>query len=151
VDSLLKLLVLQGPNLNLLGQRQPEIYGGATLADVEREMDDLAHTLGVTLEHFQSNLEGELVQRIQDAVSTKIDGIVVNAGGFTHTSVALRDAFLATDIPFVEVHISNLQAREPFRHESLLADLSKGVVMGFGVFGYLLALRGLIKQLREAV
>jgi len=144
-------LVLQGPNLNLLGQRQPEIYGQETLADIECALDSLAEELAVTLEHFQSNLEGELVQRVQLAAQDGVEGVLINAGGFTHTSVSLRDVFLATSLVFVEVHISNLTARESFRRESLLSDLAGGVVMGFGTGGYRLALRGLVGVLSDRV
>ena len=145
------MLVLQGPNLNLLGQRQPEVYGRQTLEMVSERLDEIAADLQVELVHYQSNLEGELVTRIQRAHADGMAGAIVNAGGFTHTSVALRDAFAATQLPFVEIHISNLQAREPFRHESLLADMAIGVVMGFGTYGYELALHGLFTTLRTRV
>ena len=145
------ILVLQGPNLNLLGQRQPDIYGSATLSDVQRSLDAAAGTLGVSLEHFQSNVEGELVEKIQDASKDGYAGALINAAGYTHTSVAIRDALLATSLPFVEVHISCISAREAYRHTSLLSDLAQGVVMGFGVSGYELGLRGLIQQLNSPV
>jgi len=145
------ILVLQGPNLNMLGQRQPDVYGTSTLADVQQSLDTAARACGVILEHFQSNVEGELVQKIQEASEAGCSGALINAGGYTHTSVAIRDALLATSLPFVEVHISCISAREAFRHTSLLSDLARGVVMGFGVSGYELALRGLINGLNSPV
>lgn len=144
-------LVLQGPNLNLLGQRQPDVYGTKTLPELEAHLDDVALELGVRLVHYQSNVEGELVQRIQEASAAGLSGALINAGGYTHTSVAIRDALLATSLPFVEVHISCVLARESFRHTSLLADLAIGVVMGFGVSGYEWGLKGLIQSLNSPV
>lgn len=138
---------MNGPNLGLLGTREPEVYGRATLADVNRTLDGLAVTLGVVLEHFQSEHEGMLVERVHQASREGVAGAVVNAAGYTHTSVALRDAFLGTGLPFVEIHVSNVYAREEFRHRSLLADVSRGVVVGFGPAGYELALRGLVGRL----
>jgi 3-dehydroquinate dehydratase-2 len=150
-EPLLDILVLQGPNLNLLGRREPTVYGDDSLNDVQVALDALAKELGVQLTHFQSNLEGELIQSVQEVSVAGFSGALVNAGGFTHTSVALRDAFSATRLPFVEVHISHVLKREPFRHQSLLADLSVGLVMGFGIEGYCLGLRGLTKHLQSAV
>ena len=146
----MKLLVLQGPNLNLLGTRQVDIYGSCTLAEIQARLDLLAAELGVTLAHFQSNLEGELVERVQKAKNDGVDGVVVNAAAYTHTSVALRDAFLSTRLSFVEVHLSNVHAREAFRQKSLLSDISGGVIVGLGPRGYELALRGLVDGLRES-
>lgn len=140
--------VLHGPNLNLLGRREPEVYGTDTLADVDAKMRDEASALGVEVESFQSNVEGVLVDWIQNAAG-RVDGFVVNAGAYTHTSVALRDALVGVGRPFVEVHLSNLQAREPFRHESLLAPKAVGAIMGFGVNSYRLGLQGLVSYLRE--
>lgn len=134
------LLFLNGPNLNLLGTREPQVYGARTLADIERELADAAAAAGVKAAFFQSNHEGALVDRIQSARTEGVDFIVVNAGAYTHTSVALRDALAAVAIPFVEVHLSNLYAREPFRHKSLLADLAIGAIVGLGAAGYRLAL-----------
>ncbi len=145
----LTILVLQGPNLNLLGLREPGIYGQETLEAIQAGLDRLAGELGVRLVHHQSNSEGELVDRIHQAMGA-CDGIVFNPGAYTHTSIALRDALAATRIPFVEIHLSNVHAREPFRHRSMLADLAVGVVAGFGAFGYSLALRGLVDRLRAA-
>lgn len=143
----MKVLVLQGPNLNLLGTREPGIYGSHTLADVESALDATARELGVEVEHFQSNHEGDLVDRVHEAMEEGLAGMVVNAGGLTHSSVVLRDALVASALPFVEVHISNVYAREPFRHVSLLADVAVGSVVGLGVRGYELALRGLVYKL----
>jgi 3-dehydroquinate dehydratase-2 len=139
-----RILVLQGPNLDWLGTREVEVYGTRTLAHLTAELDAFAATLGLTLEHFQSNVEGELIERVHAASRSGCAGALVNAAGYTHTSVALRDAFLATSLPFVEVHLSNLARREPFRQTSLLADLAVGVVYGFGPVGYELGLRGLV-------
>ncbi|MCO4745988.1 MAG: type II 3-dehydroquinate dehydratase [Proteobacteria bacterium] len=143
----MKILVLQGPNLNLLGTREPEIYGSATLDDVQRDLDALAGELDVVLEHFQSNHEGDLVDRVQQARDEGMDGALVNAGGLTHSSVSLRDALVGCELPFVEVHVSNVYAREPFRKTNLLADVALGGVVGLGVHGYELALRGLVGKL----
>ena len=138
----MKILVIHGPNLNLLGLREPEIYGGVTLLEIDAQLGDLAAELGVSLSFFQSNQEGELVDRIHDAMGD-VDGILINPAGLTHTSVVLRDALLATAIRFVEVHLSNIHARELFRRESLLADAAVGVICGFGSSSYLLGLRAL--------
>lgn len=140
--------VLHGPNLNLLGRREPEIYGSASLADVDAAVAAAATEQGVEVVTFQSNLEGALVDWIQ-ARTADVDGWVVNAAGFTHTSVALRDALVASVRPFVEVHLSNVFARESFRHESVLADAAVGVVAGFGAASYVLGLRGLLARLEE--
>jgi 3-dehydroquinate dehydratase-2 len=141
-----EILVLQGPNLNLLGTREPERYGGTTLAAVQAGLDIAAADLGVRLRHVQSNHEGDLVDAVQAAAGCV--GAVVNAGAYTHTSIALRDALLGVGLPFVEVHITNVAARESFRHRSLLADVAVGGVYGLGVAGYALALRGLVEALR---
>ena len=141
------LLVLHGPNLNLLGTREPETYGHETLADVTAQLDAEAAELGVSLEHFQSNSEGALVDRVQAAGRSGVAGVLINPAAYTHTSVALRDAFAGVALPFVEVHLSNVHAREPFRHKSLLADLAVGQVVGFGTLSYVLGLRGLVRRL----
>jgi 3-dehydroquinate dehydratase II len=135
------LLLLNGPNLNLLGQREPAVYGSETLADIEASCTDLATSLGHEISCFQSNAEHALVDRVQAARAEGIDGIILNPGGYTHTSVALRDALLATDLPFIEVHLSNIKAREPFRHHSFFSDIARGVIMGLGSLGYELAIR----------
>jgi 3-dehydroquinate dehydratase-2 len=137
-----KIAVVHGPNLRLLGRREPDVYGSATLDDVDRRLHDLAAELGVELETFQSNHEGEILDYLEDAAQ-RVDGFVVNAGGLTHTSVALRDGLLAVDRPFVEVHVSNTAARERFRQRSFLSPVALGVVYGFGADSYLLGLRGL--------
>ncbi len=142
-----KLLVLQGPNLNLLGTREPETYGHLTLPELTAQLDEVATELGVTLEHFQSNVEGELVDRVQQAARDGLAGAVVNAAAYTHTSVALRDSLVGTSLPFVEVHLSNVHARESFRHQSLLADVAVGLIMGFGPLSYSLGLRALVLKL----
>jgi 3-dehydroquinate dehydratase-2 len=133
----MKLLVLNGPNLNLLGQREPDVYGRTTLADIEAAVRDLAGKNGVEVDFRQSNLEGELVTWIQQARSSA-DVILLNAGAYTHTSVALRDAISAIGIPTIEIHLSNIHAREEFRHKSLIAAVCKGQICGFGAASYLL-------------
>ena len=138
----MKLAVLHGPNLNLLGTREPSIYGADTLADVEERISRLAAESGDEVEFFQSNHEGELIDWIHGA-RERVDGFVVNAGGLTHTSVALRDALVGVGRPFVEVHLSNTAAREDFRRRSFLSDVAAGVVYGFGADSYLLGFRGL--------
>jgi 3-dehydroquinate dehydratase-2 len=141
------IAVLNGPNLNLLGTREPELYGTSSLADLEAMLRAEAKRLDVTLEWVQTNHEGEFVEAVQ-ALRGRANGALVNAAAFTHTSLAIRDAFLAVTIPFVEVHLSNIFAREPERRHSRLADLAVGVVAGFGPAGYLLALQALVGRLR---
>lgn len=135
-----KILVLHGPNLNLLGTREPEHYGRDTLADIDARLKKRAKAGGATLETFQSNAEAELVERVQQAREEGIDFILINPAAFTHTSVALRDALAAVSIPFIEVHLSNVFAREPFRHHSYFSDAAVGVISGLGALGYELAL-----------
>ena len=135
------LLVLNGPNLNLLGLREPHLYGHTTLPELESGLIKLAQTLGVSLATFQSNHEGALVDRIQAARTDATDFIILNAGAYTHTSVAIRDALAGVKIPFVEVHLSNVHKREEFRHHSYLSDLAVGVVAGLGPSGYEAAVR----------
>ncbi len=130
------LLLLNGPDLNLLGSREPEVYGPTTLAEIERAAVAQAQGMGAQLAHYQSNHEGELIDRIHAARAEGVDAIVINPGGLTHTSVALRDALAGVAIPFVEVHISNIHKRESFRHHSYLSDIAAGVVCGLGVNGY---------------
>jgi 3-dehydroquinate dehydratase-2 len=139
----LKIRVLSGPNLQLLGLREPQKYGTTTLPEIHSLLAALGHELNVEVDCEQSNHEGVLLDRIAAARGVYA-GILVNAGGLTHTSVALRDALLAVDVPFVEVHLSNVAAREPFRHVSYLSDVAAGVVYGFGADSYLLGLRGLV-------
>jgi len=137
-----RIQVLHGPNLNLLGSREPEVYGGETLASIETRLGALAAELGVEVSFLQSNHEGVLVDAVQ-AARGRHQGLLVNLGAYTHTSVAVRDALAAAGLPFVEVHLSNVHGREPFRHRSLVAPLAAGVVLGFGAESYLLGLRGL--------
>ncbi|PWL21313.1 MAG: type II 3-dehydroquinate dehydratase [Synechococcus sp. XM-24] len=141
------LLLLNGPNLNLLGQREPGLYGADTLDAIEQRLGAEAESLGVQLSCFQSNHEGALVDRIHQARG-QVDGILINAGALTHTSIALRDALLGVAIPYVELHLSNVHAREAFRHHSYLADKALGVISGFGPASYSLALQGLVAKLR---
>ncbi len=142
-----KLLLLNGPNLNLLGTREPEVYGSTTLADIERHAQAQAKAAGAELACFQSNHEGQLIDCIHAARTQGVDAIVINPGGLTHTSVALRDALAGVAIPFVEVHISNVHRREEFRHHSYLSDLAVGVICGLGVDGYRLAIDFALKRI----
>ena len=142
-----KLLVLHGPNLNLLGSREPEVYGRDTLADIDAQLASQAQAAGHALESFQSNAEHALVERVQQARDKGIDWILINPAAFTHTSIALRDALAAVAIPFIEVHLSNVHAREPFRRHSYLSDLAVGVVCGFGADSYALALQAALRRL----
>ena len=142
----MRVVVLNGPNLNLLGEREPELYGRATLAEIEAATRERAKSLGVDCEWTQTNHEGELVDAIQ-GLRRGADGALVNAAAFTHTSLAVRDALLAVAVPFVEVHLSNIFAREPERRRSLLADIAVGVVAGFGADSYRLGLEGLVAHL----
>lgn len=143
----MRIAVIHGPNLRLLGRREPEVYGTATLEDVNASLAAEAAALGAEVEFFQSNHEGALLDFIEDAAG-RVDGFVVNPGALTHTSVALRDALAGVALPFVEVHLSNTAAREPFRKHSYLSDLAAGVVYGFGAQSYVLGLRGLVARLR---
>ena len=144
----MRIAVLNGPNLNLLGTREPELYGRSSLADVERRVREAAAGLDVTLEWAQFNSEGDLVDAVQK-LAGQADGALINAAAYTHTSLALRDALLAVRVPFVEVHLSNIFAREAMRRTSLLADLAIGIVAGFGGLGYELGLTALVSHLRE--
>ena len=137
----MNVLVLHGPNLNLLGTREPAVYGSVTLPDIDRELAQIAKEAGATLQTLQSNHEGVLIDRVHAARIDGTDFIVINPGAFTHTSVALRDALAGVAIPFVEVHLSNVHRREPFRHHSYFSDLAEGVIVGLGAQGYFLALR----------
>lgn len=143
----MRVSVLNGPNLNLLGQREPEVYGRTTLAEIETMVREAARGHGVEIAWFQTNHEGELVDAVQLLRGTA-DGALVNAAAFTHSSLALRDAFLAVRVPFVELHLSNIFAREPERRHSVIADLAVGLVTGFGPQSYLLALQALVGRLR---
>ena len=144
------ILVLHGPNLNLLGTREPEIYGHDSLADIEKRLGEQAKAAGHKVESFQSNAEHELIDRIHRAKSEKIEIILINPGAFTHTSVALRDAFLSVQIPFVELHLSNVFAREEFRRHSFLSDIAVGLITGFGPSSYRLAMEFAIERLGKS-
>jgi len=137
----MNVLVLHGPNLNLLGTREPAVYGSTTLPDIDRELQQIAQEAGASLQSLQSNHEGVLIDRVHAARTDGTDFIVINPGAFTHTSVALRDAIAGVAIPFVEVHLSNVHRREPFRQHSYFSDLAEGVIVGLGAQGYALALK----------
>lgn len=145
----MRIVVLNGPNLNLLGQREPEIYGHTSLADIEAMVREAARPLGAEIEWFQTNHEGALVEAVQ-GLRARADGALINAAALTHSSLALRDALLAVKIPFVELHLSNIFAREAERRHSVIADLALGMVTGFGPQSYLLALQALMSRLRAA-
>jgi 3-dehydroquinate dehydratase II len=142
-----RLLLLNGPNLNLLGSREPGVYGADTLESIEKRALELARESGHELVAFQSNAEHELIERIHGAPAAGIGFLIFNPGAFTHTSIALRDALLAVHLPFVEVHLSNTHAREPFRRHSYFSDIAAGVISGLGAFGYELAVRAAVRQL----
>ena len=143
-----KILLINGPNLNLLGTREPEKYGKTTLADIESELKTLSAELGCELDCFQSNFEGEIIEKIHSAMG-KYDGIIINAGGLTHTSVSVRDAIASVNIPTVEVHMTNVHAREDFRHNSFISGVSVAQVIGFGKNSYKYALEGLIEWIKN--
>jgi len=145
-----KILVLNGPNLNLLGIREPGLYGKQTLQSIRLRLESVAAEADCGLAFYQSNAEHELVERIQDALQQAVDFILINPAAFTHTSIAIRDALLATRIPFIEVHLSNVYARESFRKHSYLSDVAQGVISGFGAFGYEMALQAAIQIIGES-
>ena len=145
----MRIAVLNGPNLNLLGQREPEIYGHTSLTDIERMVRQAAEGLGAEIEWLQTNHEGALVDAVQ-GLRDRVDGALINAAALTHSSLALRDALLAVRVPFVELHLSNIFAREPERRHSMIADLALGMVTGFGAQSYVLALQALVGRLRAA-
>jgi len=140
---MLKILLINGANLNMLGMREPEKYGSKSLAEIESELIVKGKELGAEIDTYQSNIEGEIVEKIQQAIGN-YDGILINAGGYTHTSVVIRDAIAAVNIPTVEIHMTNIHAREEFRHTSLLSGVCKGVIAGFGENSYTLGLEGLV-------
>lgn len=146
----MKILVIHGPNLNLLGTREPEIYGTETLSDINKELNALADEFEIQIDFFQSNHEGKLIDRIHEAASDNVDGLIINPGGLTHTSISLRDALAASAIPVAEVHLSNIQAREEFRQHSFVTPVALGQISGFGASGYGLALRGLLARLTNS-
>jgi 3-dehydroquinate dehydratase-2 len=143
------ILVIQGPNLNLLGTREPEVYGKTTLEDIHKKLGELAKAHSVELDTYQSNHEGELIDRIQKAKRDGVDFIIINPGAFTHTSVALRDVLAGVAIPFTEIHLSNIHQREEFRKHSYLSDIATGVICGLGAIGYELALQAAITRLQK--
>jgi 3-dehydroquinate dehydratase-2 len=143
----MNILVLHGPNLNLLGQREPEIYGHLTLPDIDHEIVQLGEQLGVEIDTFQSNHEGALIDRLHLALEDGTAAVIINPGGYTHTSVALRDAIAALTIPVVEVHLSNIHSREDFRQHSYITPVASGLISGFGHHSYLLALRAVLAKL----
>ena len=143
------ILVIQGPNLNLLGTREPEFYGKTTLEDIHKKLGELAKAHSVELDTYQSNHEGELIDRIQKAKQDGVDFIIINPGAFTHTSVALRDVLAGVAIPFTEIHLSNIHQREEFRKHSYLSDIATGVICGLGAIGYELALQAAITRLQK--
>ena len=142
----MKILVLNGPNLNLLGTREPEVYGTDSLKDIEENLKSISKNHNVNIRFYQSNSENELINELHAAKQENVDAIIINPGAFTHTSIALRDAFLGVDIPFIEVHISNIYRREEFRKKSFLSDISEGLITGLGVNGYEFALLSIIKR-----
>jgi 3-dehydroquinate dehydratase-2 len=143
-------LLINGPNLNLLGSREPEVYGATRLADIEARCVSLAAELGHELSCFQSNAEHELINRVQQAATDGVDFIILNPGGLTHTSIALRDALLAVEIPFIEIHLSNTFSREDFRHNSYFSDIASSCLFGFGAYGYELALQAASRYVTSA-
>ena len=142
----MNILVLNGPNLNLLGTREPEVYGTDSLKDIEENLKSISKNHNVNIRFYQSNSENELITELHTAKQENVDAIIINPGAFTHTSIALRDAFLGVDIPFIEVHISNIYRREEFRKKSFLSDISEGLITGLGVSGYEFALLSIIKR-----
>jgi 3-dehydroquinate dehydratase-2 len=141
-----KILVIHGPNLNMLGQREPQIYGSQSLAEIDGQLRKLGQQLGIDVATFQSNHEGAIVDEIQQAMGD-CHGIIINPAAYTHTSIAIRDALAMLDVPVVEIHLSNINKREPFRHQSMIADIAAARIAGFGSHGYLLALQGLAKMI----
>ena len=144
-----KVLVIHGPNLNMLGQREPDVYGEETLADIDTSLRVKADDLNLELETYQSNSEGAIVEKIQGAMG-KVDGLIINPAAYTHTSVAIRDAILLLDIPVIEVHLSNIYKREPFRHHSMIAGAASAQISGLGAYGYTAALDALVSQFSQS-
>jgi 3-dehydroquinate dehydratase-2 len=142
------ILVIHGPNLNMLGKREPDIYGETTLDEINSQLEALGRSLGLIVETFQSNHEGAIVDKIQDAAATQ-HGMIINPAAFTHTSIAIRDALLALDVPIIEIHISNIYKREPFRHKSLISDVVDAQIAGLGIKGYSIALRAMAEMIQN--
>jgi 3-dehydroquinate dehydratase II len=143
-----KIVVIHGPNLNMLGKREPHLYGSATLEEIDRGMKAQGNDAGILVETFQSNFEGAIVEKIQETCLSGTNGLIINPAAFTHTSIAIRDALLLLEIPIIEIHISNIYKREQFRHKSWIADIATAQISGFGIIGYTLALDGLIRLLK---
>ena len=143
-----KIIILNGPNLNLLGEREKNQYGSFTLKDIEKNCEEFADKNEISLTLFQSNIEGELVEKIQDSRNNK-HGLIINAGGYTHTSVAIHDALKILKIPIIELHMSNIYNREDFRHKSLISKVAKGIICGFGAYGYIMALVAMNEYLKK--
>jgi 3-dehydroquinate dehydratase-2 len=143
-----KILVVHGPNLNLLGTREPSVYGSTSLNQINADLSNEASQAGIQLTSFQSNTEGDLINSIHQAKTHEVDYIIINPAAYTHTSIALRDALSAVAIPFLEVHLSNIYSREPFRQHSYLSDIAIGVISGLGAYGYILALKAIIKEFK---
>ena len=141
-----RICVINGPNLNMLGKREPEVYGAKTLAEINQDLAGLAKDLGAELEFFQSNHEGVIVDKVQDLFEQQIAGVIINPGALTHTSVALRDALLILPCPLIEIHLSNIYKREAFRHKSMVADIAVGQIAGFGHYGYQMALNAMVNM-----
>jgi len=144
----MKILVVHGPNLNLLGIREPEVYGSVTMEEINQGLEERANSRDIEIEAFQSNAEHEIVTKLQDSMN-QIDFVIINPGALTHTSIAIRDSLLGIEVPFYEVHISNIFAREEFRHKSYFSDIANGVICGFGTQGYDLALRHIIDNFKD--
>jgi 3-dehydroquinate dehydratase-2 len=141
-----KILVIHGPNLNMLGTREPETYGKTTLDEINSDLKTFGEKLGIIVETFQSNHEGAIVEKIQEAAATQ-HGIIINPAAYTHTSIAIRDALLVLDIPIIEIHISNIYKREPFRHKSLISDVATAQIAGLGIKGYIIAMKALVEMI----
>ncbi|MFC1489521.1 type II 3-dehydroquinate dehydratase [Thermodesulfobacteriota bacterium] len=145
-----KVLIIHGPNLNMLGKREPDIYGKATLGNINNELEGLGQRLGLEIDIFQSNHEGKIVEKIQEAMTTH-NALIINPAAYTHTSIAIRDALLLLDMPVIEVHLSNIYKREPFRRKSMIADIATARICGFGTHGYSMALEALAGMIRKEV
>lgn len=143
-----RVLVIHGPNLNMLGKREPDIYGKTTLAEIDGGLKEYGEKTGIVVETFQSNHEGDIVEKIQKALG-KYNGLIINPAAYTHTSIAIRDAILLLDIPVIEIHLSNIYKREALRHKSLISDIATSLITGFGASGYILALEGLTKMIQS--